>query len=137
MLKIYILTFRDRTILKIQMCKSCKQMRSCGSQPGGLLVAVAAVPTAFLQREPESRTVSLKRWHTGFNRSTDLPAKQPLQEALFGRRGRLPSPVQVWRNRPVLVENIQLCEALRLDHLQEKTQTSQCPKLRKGHSHIQ
>lgn len=50
---------------------------------------------------------------------TDLSAKQPLQESLLGRRGRLPSPVQVGRNRPVLVENIQLCEALRLDHLQD------------------
>ena len=29
MLKIYILTFRDSTTLKIQMCKSCKQKISC------------------------------------------------------------------------------------------------------------
>lgn len=55
-------------------------------------------------------------WYGAF---TDLSAKQPLQESLLGRRGRLPSPVQVGRNRPVLVENIQLCEALRLDHLQD------------------
>lgn len=55
MLKIYILTFRYRTTLKIQMCKSCKQKIVCMSvsQPGGFLVAVAAVTTAFLQGEAD------------------------------------------------------------------------------------
>ena len=53
----------------------------------------------------------------------DLSAKQPLQKSLFGWRRRLPSPVQVGRNRPILVENIQLFETLRLDHLQEQHTT--------------
>lgn len=78
------------------MCKSCKQIRwyVCGlSQPGGLLVTVAAVTTAVIS------------------------AEQSLQESLFGCRRRLSSPVQVRRNRPVLVENVELCETLCLDHL--------------------
>lgn len=48
------------------MCKSCKQIRSyvCGlSQPGGLLVTVAAVTTAVLQGEEESTDVTaIHRW---------------------------------------------------------------------------
>lgn len=44
------------------MCKSCKQIRwyVCGlSQPGGLLVTVAAVTTALLQGEEESTDVTV------------------------------------------------------------------------------
>lgn len=62
MKKIYILTFRDSTILKIQMCKIvnksypvCVCLFVCVSQPGGLLVAVAAVTTAVLQGETEKQ----------------------------------------------------------------------------------
>ena len=165
----------------------CVCVCACVSQPGGLLVTVAAVTTAVLQREAEStkstwdaciylqgakevmiwpvclfvclfvsriytkpqstneflfnilgqshRTSFKARWlweskvlalpfvlffEGAF---TDLSAKQPLQESLFGWRRRLPSPVQVGRNRPVLVKNIQLFETLRLDHLREQHTT--------------
>lgn len=52
---------------------------------------------------------------------THLSAEEPLQESLFGWRRRLSSPVQIGGNCSVLVEHIQLCEALGLDHLRQKT----------------
>lgn len=56
MLKIYILTFRREYDLKKYKCAkvggTVRGMRV--SQPGGFLVAVAAVPTAVLQGEVKS-----------------------------------------------------------------------------------
>lgn len=107
------------------MCKIVNKSASCvrapASQPGGFLVAVAAVTAAVLQGEAEHSGRQSKRllraWAAWADASTDLSAEQPLQESLLRRRRRLSSPVQVGRNRPVLVKDVELGEAARLDHL--------------------
>lgn len=99
------------------------------SQPGGFLVAVAAVTAAVLQGETEQSGRQIERrplkaeWLNPrepcvcVDACADLSAEQPLQESLLRGRRRLSSPVQVGRDRPVLVEDVQLGEAARLDHL--------------------
>lgn len=79
-------------------------------------MAVKSTPTLRARLDLLSVTVKA----VCVDASTDLSAEQPLQESLLRRRRRLSSPVEVRRNRPVLIEDVQLREAARVDHLRDE-----------------